>query len=125
MSFDYTDSLTACSPWNSWKYTAVFSGVLEMKLSFSIRNFIGGLLTKTTVAAIAIGHPVIALTAQEIPQTKILTDVQVESPLVRGSGVGLEPANFDILHFSRERNILANREEDPQPPISPSSGGSR
>lgn len=124
MSFDYTDSLTACSPWNSWKYTAVFSGLLEMKLSFSIRNFLGGLLTKTTVAAIAIGHPVIALTAQEIPQIHILTDVQVESPLVRGSGVGLEPAN-DILHFSRERNILANREEDPPPPVHPSSGGSR
>lgn len=89
-----------------------------MKLSFSLRHSLVGLLTGTTVAAIAIGHLVATSWGdRENAQVKIATAVQVDSLSHQDSD-----ADIDIAYVAK-RNVLANQEEEP--PIPNSSGGSR
>lgn len=90
-----------------------------MKLSFSLRHSLVGLLTGTSIAAIAIGHLVATNSwgDRENAQIKIATAVQVDSLSDRDSDADTH------ISYVAKRNVLANREEEP--PIPNSSGGSR
>jgi hypothetical protein len=109
-----------------------------MKLSFSIRDSLGGLLTGTTVAAIVISHPVAALdlggaepnamSYKQIAQITIPNPVLFDSPLGSSSGAHLEKdGTTNILHLSvsQLRNVLVAQKEEPSPPRPTPPGGGR
>lgn len=68
----------------------------------------------TTLAAIFISHP---LAAQEIAQIAP-TAIQLDSPLVSGSGV-------KVLQLLKWKKPLEKGRKDPVPPRAPEPGGGR
>lgn len=88
---------------------------------------VSGFLRLTTVAAIAIGHPIAAsaLTALEISQIAIPTAAVFDSPLGSSSRAIIEPGKVDMLHLFANRNVLVSWQEDQPPPRPDTPGGSR
>ncbi|MCA1995538.1 MAG: hypothetical protein LDL41_26340 [Coleofasciculus sp. S288] len=93
MSLAYTNNLAARTLWDSQKHQAIFSGVLEMKLSFYPIHSRGIYLTVTTVAALVLSYPLkaIAKISQASVQISVLCSVQIDSPF----SIALEASDSD------------------------------
>lgn len=94
--------------------------------SFSRRDSLGCFLRVTTATAIVAGHPFAAnaLTAQEIVQSTVLTAVQIENPPDSRSRVYID-GNIISPRCCKEKNVIANGEQDPPLPRPTPPGGSR
>jgi hypothetical protein len=86
-----------------------------MKLSFCSISSVGDLLLVTTVASIALCHPVEALAKTQIT-------FQVNYPVGRVSQGSL--VQKDIFQQLRQRDIKQKKPDNP-PPVPGSPGGSR